>query len=51
MRNSTHWTMYEYYDTEAMNNNANKYADARNSDQVDHLAVLISHDYIEVKKK
>ena len=36
--------MYEYssdYDTVAMNDKADKYADARHSDEVDHLAVLV----------
>ena len=36
--------MYEYssdYDTVAMNDQADKYADARHSDEVDHLAVLV----------
>ena len=44
MHNSTHWGMYEYssdYDTVAMNDQADKYADARHSDEVDHLAVLV----------
>ena len=36
--------MYEYssdYDTVAMNDKADKYADDRDSDEVDHLAVLV----------
>ena len=36
--------MYEYssdYDTVAMNDQADKYADTRHSDEVDHLAVLV----------
>ena len=44
MHNSTHWDMYEYssdYDTAAMNDKDDKYADARHSDEVDHLAVLV----------
>ena len=53
MHNSTHWGIYEYssdYDTVAMNDQADKYADARHSDEVDHLAVLVMRVLMKLKE-
>ena len=53
MHNSTHWGIYENssdYDTVTMNDQADKYTDARHSDEVDHPAELVMIVLMKLKR-